>query len=385
MTRKMSEQFPRSYKVLEQGVVEGVAPGFVAGIWQKSDPDFFEIAAVGQRRLALRGLSALPMETHSIFDLASVTKVFATATLAGVLVDRGWLTWETPLQSLVPEYRHPQILIKHLLSHTAGLPAWAPLYEKMREHFLPRPLISVSVLDRQKQMRKFVCEIQPEKAVGEVALYSDISFLLLGFALEAVIQMPLDVAVRKFVWDAMDLTKKGSGPFYHHTVQESFLGHKKARGLSLNEAVAATEDCPWRGGVLQGEVHDDNCWSMGGYGGHAGAFATAQDVLKFSAHLMAGFLSPKTQTEMWTRMPGFDRTLGWDTPSGAEPAFTKHFSPGVVGHLGYTGTSLWIDPERGLAVTLLSNRVHPSRENTRIKAFRSRFHEALWQDLDSNV
>ena len=376
MTEKMSERFPRSYRVLEQGVAEGVAPGFVAGIWQQSEPESFETAAVGLRRLALKGLSALSMESRTVFDLASVTKVFSTATLAGVLVDRGWLSWETPLQSLLPEYRYPDILLKHLLSHTAGLPAWGPLWEKMRKHFLPRPLHLVSVSDRQKEMRKLVFALKPEKPPGQVTLYSDISFLLLGFALEEVTQMPLDQAVSAFVWKPMGL----HGAFYNRTTIEV----SRAR----REDVAATEDCPWRGGILQGQVHDDNCWAMGGYAGHAGAFASAQDVLRFSAKLMTGFLRPKTLQEMWTRMPmpvGCERTLGWDTPSGAEPAFTNHFSPRSVGHLGYTGTSLWIDPERGLAVTLLSNRVHPTRENSLIKAFRSRFHEALWHDLDSNA
>jgi CubicO group peptidase (beta-lactamase class C family) len=150
------------------------------------------------------------------------------------------------------------------------------------------------------------------------------------------------------------------------------------------EEAAATENCPWRGGVLQGQVHDDNCWAMGGYAGHAGAFGAVRDVPQFSAELSTRFLSRETLQAAWTRVsepPGCERTLGWDTPSGQDPAASSLFSPRSVGHLGFTGTSLWIDPDAGLAAALLSNRVHPSRENAGIKPFRARFHRALREDL----
>src|SRR5262249_54428427 len=127
------------------------------------------------------------------------------------------------------------------------------------------------------------------------------------------------------------------------------------------ETVAPTESCPWRERVLQAEVHDDNCWSMGGYAGHAGAFGDVRAVLELPRALYAGFLSRETLSAMWTRVPGFDRTLGWDAPSGEEPSAGRLFSRNSVGHLGYTGTSLWIDKDAGLAVALLSNRVHPTR------------------------
>ncbi|MBC7692771.1 MAG: beta-lactamase family protein [Methylotenera sp.] len=368
--------FPVAFKTLQDGVAEGVAPGFVAGVWQAAGPQggTHDLVAVGNRRLTSASLLAQPMEVNTVFDLASVTKVMGTATLAAVLVDRGWITWETPLQALVPEYRFPEIRLKHLLSHTAGIPAWFPLFEKIRAHYPLKSIHQVPVSERQKLMRKLVTDIPPEHPVGKVAVYSDLSFLLLGFALEEATGMPLDRAVMDFVFRPMGLATA----HYVRTTQSV----ESAR----NPRVAATEDCPWRGGVVQGQVHDDNCWAMGGYAGHAGAFADAADVLKFSVALMKGFVSPCTLHKLWTRVDepvGCDRTLGWDTPSGSEPSFTKRFSPLSVGHLGFTGTSLWIDPDRQLAVTLLSNRVHPTRENTLIKAFRGRFHEALWQDLKS--
>lgn len=370
--------FPKARAVLEQGVKAGVAPGFVAGVWSADDPSHFELAAVGERRLRFKGLSAQPMEIDTIFDLASVSKVFATATLAARLVDRGWLTYETPLRTILPAFRLDPVEIRHLLSHTAGLPAWAPLYEKIREKFAGTPLEAIPVMERQRTMRELVLKVDPERGVDQKAVYSDICFLLLGFAIEEVTGMPLDLAVKRFLWEPLGLYEEGRpGPFFVRTTQAPF----RAR----NDAVAATEDCPWRGSVLQGQVHDDNCWSMGGYAGHAGAFGTARDLLLFAQKLLTGnFLSRGTRDRMWSRVElpeGCERTLGWDTPSGEAPAFGNRFSPRSVGHLGFTGTSLWIDPEAGLAVALLSNRVHPSRENTLIRAFRTEFHNALASDL----
>src|SRR5690606_30129857 len=121
-----------------------------------------------------------------------------------------------------------------------------------------------------------------------------------------------------------------------------------------------------------------------GYAGHAGAFGTVSDLLVFGKKLLGGYFSRETIREAWNRVErpaGCDRTPGWDTPSGDEPAFGRLFSPASVGHLGFTGTSFWIDPENRLVVALLTNRVHPSRENPLIKPFRRRFHEALARDL----
>jgi CubicO group peptidase (beta-lactamase class C family) len=127
---------------------------------------------------------------------------------------------------------------------------------------------------------------------------------------------------------------------------------------------------------------------MGGYGGHAGAFGTIRDVLHFARGLMTGFLSSPVLDAAWTRVqnpPGCDRTLGWDTPSGPTSSAGGHFSEQSVGHLGFTGTSLWIDPKAQLAVVLLSNRVHPSRDNLKIRTFRPQFHDAIRMDLKNEV
>jgi CubicO group peptidase (beta-lactamase class C family) len=222
-------------------------------------------------------------------------------------------------------------------------------------------------------MRELVLAARPEVPPDTRTVYSDLSFLILGFVLEEILQLPLDEAVQRFVWKPMRLKA-----FFKRTDRSIDLGRLPD--------VAATENSQWRGGVLQGQVHDDNCWAMGGYGGHAGAFGTVEDVLRFARALAAGFLSPTTLKAQWTRVPqppGCERTLGWDTPSqqGGEPSASTAFSPLSVGHLGFTGTSLWIDPPAGVAVALLTNRVHPSRENILIRGFRPRFHQLIRQNF----
>lgn len=375
------DRFASTLAVLRSGVAEGGAPGFVAGLWSASDPDAIRVEAVGKRRI-YPSEQALGVETY--FDLASVTKVMGTAALAAVLVERGWIRWGAPVRGLLPDFPHRGITLGHLLAHTSGLPAWMPLWERMRDRFAPAALPEVSVKERQRFMRELVFAAPLEARPGERAVYSDLSFLTLGFALEEATAMPLDRAVRSLVWDAMGI----EGAAYVRT---------DGRGPPTRIArdVAATEESPWRGGpggYMQGEVHDENCWAMGGYAGHAGAFGRARDVLHFASRLMEGFLTDATMRRAWSRVgppfgpAGCERTLGWDTPSGPSSSAGSLFSTGTVGHLGFTGTSLWIDPEAGLAIVLLSNRVHPSRENTKIRELRPRFHTEIRREaVDARV
>lgn len=354
-------------------MADGVAPGFVAGLWQGRRPDLFQIAAFGSRRIEP---SPLPMEVGTRFDLASLTKILATAPLCAVLVDRGWLNWETLLGGVLesgPNGRpYREVRFSHLLSHTAGFTWWEPFYERIKTEFAPRSLWTVPVAERQALMRKWVTAVAPLRGVGEKVEYSDISFLLLGFALEEIVQMPLHRAVKSLVWDRMGI----EGLHYRKTTHAPDV---------LDESIAATERSPWHGTILQGQVHDENCWAMGGYGGQAGAFGCAEDVLRFSRTFFRRFFSEKTLREMWSPFSSssqsFGRTLGWDTPSGETPSVGKFFSPRSVGHLGFTGTSLWIDPDARLAVTLLSNRVHLTRDNIAIRALRPKFHDAIRIDL----
>lgn len=366
------KDFPRTFSVLERAIADRVAPGFVAGLWTQSKPDLYRAAALGVRGWQPPEQASKPMSPDTIFDLSSVSKIYGTATLIALLVEQERLKWNTSLQEIFPNYPYREIELRHLLSHTAGFVAWEPLFEKLRERFPGQRLEDVSVEDRQRVARELVFNIVPEVPIETRALYSDISFLLLGFVIEEVTGLPLDRAVPELLWKPMGIERS-----YYSRVTAS-------PAIQKNENVAPTEVSGWRGGLLQGQVHDDNTWAMGGYAGHSGAFGDTRDLLFFAKQLMNGYLSLRIRDEMWTRMDwplGCERTLGWDTPSQTESRLGDLMSRRSVGHWGFTGTSLWIDRDREIAVTLLSNRVHPTRDNNLMRAFRPVFHDALVSDF----
>jgi CubicO group peptidase (beta-lactamase class C family) len=363
--------FPLTFSALERAVTDRVAPGFVAGLWTRAEPDLYRAAAVGVRRWQP---SEESIAIDTIFDLSSVSKIFGTSTLIALLIEQGRLKWTTSLQEIFPLYPYREIQLRHLLSHTAGFIAWQPLWERLRERFPGKKLEDVSVEDRQRAMREIVLKIAPEVPVETRVLYSDISFLLLGFVIEEVTGLPLDRAVMELLWRPMGIERS-----YYSRVTASPT-------QQIDEKVAATEISGWRGGLLQGQVHDDNTWAMGGYAGHSGAFGDARDLLFFARQLMSGYLPLRIRDEMWTRVDwpaGCERTQGWDTPSVNKSLLGELMSRRSVGHWGFTGTSLWIDRDREIAVTLLSNRVHPTRDNNLMKEFRPVFHDALVSDFDS--
>ncbi|CAM6053615.1 unnamed protein product [Sphagnum tenellum] len=341
----------------------------VAGVFQSPGP--FLIAACGLRSLIPQ---AQRMLEDTVFDLASVTKVFATAPLVAKLVERRWLSWDTPVSAILSDY--PKVILR---SATCSLIRQGCLHvvpigkscgrkqegQAQLEHLSPEV--------RQAWMRQLVYKEPLEARVGERCVYSDLSFMLLGYVIEELTSLPLDQAVRKWVWEPMGIK------------HAAFRRSDRPLSLSQVEKYAATENSFTRGRILQAEVDDDNCWAMGGYGGHAGAFAQASDLLKFARSLIQGeYLTSETLRVMWQRVSepeACERTLGWDTPSLLGSSLGNQWSRQSVGHLGFTGTALWIDREARLAVTLLSNRVHPSRSNLKIKAFRPQFFDAIRLDL----
>ena len=242
-------QFSRTFHVIDQALKSRLFPGAVVGIWQKYPQTQVCLQSWGNRREIP---SALPLSIHTPFDLASLTKVLATTALTARLVDRGWISWETPLVQLLPDFAAREVRIRHLLSHTAGLVAWKPFWQTLRDQFHPKPLYSVPISRRQQAMRALLTAEAPNYPIETQALYSDLSFLLLGFALEELTQLPLHHAVQRWVWTPMGIEGLQFYPVSNHP------------RLQVLPHVAATENCAWRGGVLQGQVHDDNCWSMGG-------------------------------------------------------------------------------------------------------------------------
>lgn len=304
------------------------------------------------------------VNTASIFDLASLTKVVATTAMAVVLYERGLLDLEAPVSAIVPEFargledddpQRREITLRMLLAHSSGLPAYEKLFlrAKTRDALL---------------QAAFTTELNAEP--GTHAEYSDIGFIILGIVLERLADEPLDTFCQREIFGPLGMT---------HTTFNPAPG--------LKDSIPPTaDDRTFRHRIIQGEVQDENASVLGGIAGHAGLFSNAEDLAIFAHAILSGgypILRPET-VELFSRresLPeGTSRALGWDTPSAPSQS-GQHFSPRSFGHLGYTGTSLWIDPERQLSVTLLTNRTWPDCQNQAIKRVRPAFHDALLEVL----
>lgn len=347
--------------LLKRGVEERVFPGCVLLVSRQREILFFE--AAGSRSLFP---GPRPMERDTVFDLASLTKPLATTLLCMRLVEEGGLDLEECLADILPvevPVDKAPLRVRHLLCHASGLPAWKPFYETLGPGL---------VFGGKQKVREKVLSLPLVSAPGKAALYSDLGFMLLEWVIEAKTSLSLREALERCFFTPLGLRRL-------------FLFERGRASPVDMEAFAATEACPWRGRILQGEVHDENAFAMGGHAGHAGLFGTAEEVhsLLGAAFWPAGEgvgISPGVAEAFFARqgwVPGSTWALGWDTPSTSGSSSGSRFGPRSVGHLGFTGTSLWIDRDTGLLVLLLSNRVHPTRENIKIRAFRPLIHDAV--------
>jgi serine-type D-Ala-D-Ala carboxypeptidase len=346
--------FARAFQVLREGIDQRAFPGAA-------------LAVVHQGTLvALKGIghyiydaSSPGVSADCIWDLASVTKIVGTTAATMVLYERGLLRLDQRLSELMPQFggdrQRERITIRMLLSHCSGLPAYVKFFQSH---------------DTEESILNAAMRLPLEAEEGTRAQYSDTGFMLLGKALEVITNRRLDEFCHAEIFVPLGMT------------ETSFLPPQEWRGR-----IPPTEDDRlFRHKVIQGEVNDENAWAMGGVAGHAGIFASALDVAKF-AHCMLKGGAPilhRETIELFTRRElspvDTSRALGWDAPS--QPSQSgKHFSPRSFGHLGFTGTSLWCDPERQLAVTLLTNRTWPDRSVQLIKQIRPRFHDAVIECL----
>ena len=293
-------------------------------------------------------------------DLASLTKVF-TATLVMQAVDAGRCSLDSPITGFEP------VTLLHLLNHSSGLPAWDQFYLRMPI----MPNVGTAAATAATIESEIVAK--PRRPPGEHGVYSDLGYILLGRLLERIWDDDLEALVERHITRPLGLD----------TIRYVSL----RRGDAALTHAAATEVDPRRGGVVVGRVHDENCFIQGGVAGHAGLFGTARDVARFGQHLLGidrgatGIVESNTLKFCWSEgARGADGSHlgGWDTPSGERSSAGCGFRPhSTVGHLGFTGTSLWIERERGVVAALLTNRVYPMRENDRIKPLRIAFHEAV--------
>lgn len=345
-----------------QSEVDSAFPGAVLAVGMAGRPPLF--AAVGHYGAD----DPRPVDTATVYDLASLTKVVGLTTVAMLLVHEGKLDLDASVQRYVPAFRGPnkdRVTIRHLLTHSSGLPAWRPLYTEATTRATAFTLADTTPLTSEP---------------GATSVYSDLGAIVLTQVIEGITGQRLDALLAARVF----------GP----------LGMRDTRFLPPNEwqdRVAPTERSQ-DGTVIRGTVHDENAWRLGGVSGHAGLFSTAPDLARFAAWLLGetpghgpGVNTPTLPPEMvkeWTRRqnlpPGSSRTLGWDTPSGPNSSAGTKLSSAAFGHTGFTGTSIWIDPEKGLFIILLTNRVHPTRENNRIGRVRSRVADLVVAALSEN-
>ena len=344
--------FDRAREVIAAGLTSRAYPAAAIEVGSGDGPIWSE--AFGQLTYAP---AAPACRLDTIFDLASLTKVIVTASLAMQAHAHGRLPVGTAIADRLAGWRgddRRRVTIRHLLDHSSGLPAHVRLWEQARG----RAAIEAAI-----------CATPLDYTPGTKSVYSDLGFMLLGFLLEDAGGAPLDVQFDPLA------RALGAELFYRPPIE-------------LRDRIAPTEIDPSRGGVLQGDVHDENTAALGGVAAHAGLFGAIASVGVFARAVLAttGRVTPLGDPDTLalfttrTGVPDSSRALGWDTMRPTSSCGTR-MSPGAIGHTGFTGTSLWIDPARDVYVVFLTNRVHPTRENNQLITLRPALHDAVMDEF----
>jgi serine-type D-Ala-D-Ala carboxypeptidase len=355
--------FAAATQFLDSAIAAGSAPGAVLGVSYHG-----QWFIHGTGRLGLDD-PTVP-DSSTIYDLASLTKVIGLTTAMMIAVDSELIDLDAPIQRYVPAFtgRHKKsVTVRHLLVHASGLPAWRPLFRETVTREDALTLADTTPLDTLP---------------GTQYVYSDLGAILLTQAVEAVFQQRLDSLLEARIFQPLNM------PSTRYLPPSDWIPR-----------IAPTENDPWRGRVLRGEVHDENAARLGGVSGHAGLFSSAPDLLRFGEWLLPRFhchssapcgaepyigpIPARGYGRFFLRQnipPGSSRALGWDTPSKGSSAGGLLDSTSI-GHTGFTGTSIWIDPTRELVIVLLTNRVHPTRENNRMGAVRRGVADRIVQGL----
>ncbi len=348
--------FPAARRVIAEAIAARVCPAAVVEVGTDESVRWRE--AFGAFTYAA---GAPPAADDTVFDLASLTKVLATTMLAMAGAREGLLSLEDPVERWLPDWRgadRSAVTIRHLLLHASGLPGWKPLSRTCRG---------------RAEFLSAICAMPLESKPGDASVYSDLGFILLGFVLERALGRPLDEAFER-LRGTLDVAPIRFNP-----------------PAAWRSRIAPTGVDASRGGLLQGQVHDDNAAALGGVAGHAGLFAPAAAVGRLARLWLAGaqgqacngLFDSQTLVQGFTRrgtVPGSSRALGWDTMLPTSSCGTR-MSPRAFGHTGFTGTSLWIDPDPGLYVVLLTNRVYPKPAGEEIKSLRRDLHDAIFTEI----
>jgi len=350
---------------MKKAVEEGVFPGGVLLVSCKGHILFHE--AYGQADL----YTGRSVTKNKVFDLASLTKPLATTLAVMKLEEQCKLHLGQAIGEIIDGFHNRStaaITVRQLLDHTSGLADYRPYFEQLR--VLTEP-------ERRKQFRELLLREELVNPIGTQTLYSDIGFMILNWIVETVSGERLDRLVQNEIY----------APY---GIQDLFfVDLMRQKGHESSRQFAATENCPWRKKVITGEVHDDNAFTVGGIDGHAGLFGTADAVGRlltalqelFHGYREDGILTAETVLRYLTRQKEGARVLGFDTPSPVDSSCGHYFSRKTVGHLGFTGTSFWMDLDQEVNVILLTNRIHPSRKNVRIREFRPIIHDIIMKNI----
>jgi CubicO group peptidase (beta-lactamase class C family) len=363
-TSQMEDRLHPVFGLLDSFVTAGAFPGGVLAV------GYHDQLAVYPFGSLTRDAKAAKVTENTIYDMASLTKVVVTTTSAMMLVQQKRLDLDAPVEHYLPEFSataktdsnsswRARITVRMLMLHDSGLPAHRDFYKEAKGH--------------DAVLAKVLAEPLVHEPGTQVE-YSDLGFILLGEIIERLTGETLEQFAKGHIFAPLGMSDTMYNP-----------------PASLRARVAPTEmDTDFRKRLLRGEVHDENAFALGGVSGNAGLFSTAGDVAAFAQMLLNGgiyahhrLLARATIQEFTARQTTGDsaRTLGWDVPTPPSSSAGRYFSPGSFGHTGFTGTSLWIDPERDLFVVLLTNRVNPTRANEQIRQVRPAIHDAILQAL----
>lgn len=358
-----SGRFAPALRVLEEAIQQHAFPGCAFGVLARK-----EIVLADALGRFTYEEEAPPVQPDTAFDIASITKVASTTAAAMLLYQSGLLDLDLPLGELLPGFivgragteRARGVTLRHLLAHNSGLPGYVEFFKAVTS---------------AAELYRACLELPIQQAPGERSEYSDPGFILLGKALEVLVHCDLSEYAAKMIFEPLGLasTRFSPCPILRHHIPPTEMDHT------------------FRHRLIQGEVQDENASVLHGAAGHAGLFSNVPDLLRFAREILAAsnsqpgnlFTADTIETFALRQGPeGSSRALGWDTPS-AESSSGRYFSPHSIGHLGYSGCSLWIDLDASIAVVLLTNRTWPDRQSQLIKQVRPAFHNAVREVLQS--
>lgn len=360
-------------RALDKAIEGAQIPGAVILAQMPKAGELMEFQTV--RGMAVVQPERIPMARETIFDLASLTKPIVTMTSVLLLVAEGKLELDAPVAKVLPAFAErdkEEVTLRQLLSHSSGLRPWRGFHETLLKKERKTGERLIGTVEGRDWILDRVIRSALVHEPGAAAVYGDLDFIVLGAVVEAVSGQSLDVFCQERIVDPLGLHDTRFHPQLRVEGDDApaAIPHDRLR------QIAATESCAWRDRILWGEVHDPNASAMGGVAGHAGLFSSADDVMKFAKvwldvwHGRSDLLPQAAVREFSRRQDGpegSDWALGWDTPTPGQSSSGTQFSDTSIGHLGFTGTSVWIDLEKEAIVVMLTNRVHLIAKKSRFE------------------